>query len=531
MAPRHSATTKRPHERSSRPSSFHSTAQEVLFVFSVCLAQILVEYFVSGFDLLLPTVADDLDIAPDAQTWPASSFSLVAACFLLAFGRVTDMVGGKVVYLGGLAWLLVWSIVCALSVNETMLNVARALQGFGPAAFIPSTISLMGKMYAPGRRKNVIFSLYGFSAVAGFMIGFFFAGVTAEFATWRWYFYIGAILAALSFGSALYAIPLDYRETREFRVKMDFWGLSVITAGLVLIVYALIDSSRVVEGWRAPQISVLFSVGVVLLVVGFVGERSSRLTMGNPLLPPSLWSVPSFTGLLLSLLFSFACLGIFLLYSVFWFDRLLQIAPMLQVAYFLPLAVGGFVLSLWSGSVLHKVPATILIQLSTLVLIIPPLLFIYMPLGDEISAAQRYWSYIFPSMLCATLGIDINFNVANIFISTTLPPNQQGLAGSLIQSTLEIGIALGLGFAEIINHETTTRLTLAEQNTSDGLREGYRNVFWFEFACALAGFLLAIAFVRVGVQGSDDTAGTIGSEGTAMSSDEVIASRSPADPV
>lgn len=159
-------------EDSHRPSAFNSTIQEVFFVFSVCLAQILVEFFVSGFDLLLPAVSDDLNIPADSQTWPASSFSLVVACFLLAFGRVTDMVGGKVVYLFGLGWLLVWSVVCAVAVDETMLNVARAMQGFGPAAFIPSTISLMGKTYAPGRRKNIVFSLYGFSAVAGFMIGF-----------------------------------------------------------------------------------------------------------------------------------------------------------------------------------------------------------------------------------------------------------------------------------------------------------------------------------------------------------------------
>ncbi|CCX35448.1 Putative uncharacterized protein [Taphrina deformans PYCC 5710] len=491
---------------SNRPPAFASTTQEVLFVSSVCLAQILVEFFVSGFDLLLPAVSEDLEIPSDAQTWPASSFSLVVACFLLAFGRVTDMVGGKLVYLFGLGWLLIWSVVCAVSVNEAMLNVARAMQGFGPAAFIPSTISLMGKTYAPGRRKNIVFSLYGFSAVAGFMIGFFFAGITAQFTTWRWYFGIGAILSALSFGAAVYSIPMDYSETRAYKAKMDFWGLTVITSGLILIVYALIDSSRVTDGWRTPHIPTLFSIGVVLLVAGFWGEHSPRLTHDNPLLPPSIWRASSFTGLLISLLFSFGCLGVFLLYSVFWFDQVLGISAMLQVAYFLPLAIGGFVLSLGAGSVLHKVPSTMLIIFSTLVLVIPPLLFIFMPLDGSISPAQRYWSYIFPSMLCATLGIDINFNIANIYISTTLPVHRQGLAGSLIQATLELGFALALGFAEVISHGTMRRLTPLEQASRPGRQAAYTNVFWFEFACAIAAFLLAVAFVRVGAQGGDGDA-------------------------
>lgn len=487
-------------KESHRPSVFRSASHEFLFVFSVCLAQLLVEFFVSGFDLLLPSVADDLSIPETSQTWPASSFSLVVACFLLTFGRVTDILGGKVVYLSGLAWLVVWSIVAALSVNQTMLNVARALQGFGPAAFIPSTISLMGKMYLPGKRKNIVFSLYGFSAVMGFITGFFFAGITAQFTTWRWYFYIGAILSGLSFGSALFSIPSDYKETRKFGVKMDYWGTITITAGLVLVVYALIDSSRAVDGWQSPHISVLFALGVFFVVLGAWGETSDLLTQSDPLLPPSIWSVPSFAGLIASLVFSFGCLGIFLLYSVYWFTNLLQVGPLLQVAYFLPLAIGGFVLSLWSGAVLHRIPATYLIQLSTLVLIIPPILFIYMPLDDSITPAQRYWSYIFPSMLCATLGIDINFNVANIFVSTSLPEKQQGLAGSLVQATLELGLALGLAFAEIIYHQTSIRLPPSQQTEVMGLREGYRNVFWLEFACALTGFILALCFVRVGKQ-------------------------------
>ena len=487
-----------PKEKTTRPTAFKSTTKEVLFVLSICLAQMMVEYFVSGFNLLLPAVSSDLNIQPNAQTWPASSFSLVVAGFLLTFGRISDMVGGKIVYLCGLAWLFVWSLVAALSVNSTMLNVARAFSGFGPAAFIPSTIALMGKMYVPGPRKNLVFSIYGFSAVAGFMIGITLGGVISQFTTWRWYFYAGAILCVFSFVAALLSIPGDYTETRKFGVKMDYWGMTTITSGLILATYALIDSSRVEDGWKTPYISTLFCVGLVLFATGFWGETMPRLTQNNPLLPPSIWKVPSFAGLLASLVFSFGSVGIYLLYAVLWFEYILRITPLLQVAYFVPLILGGFALSLFAGAFLHKIPATYLILISTIVLVLPPLLFIYSPL--EGASGPRYWSYFLTSMICGTIGIDINFNVANIFISTSLPRSQQGLAGSLIQAVLEIGIALGLAFAEIISHQTMIRYPIAQQDTIISITAGYKNVFWLEFAFAVAGFVIAAAFVRIGKQ-------------------------------
>lgn len=486
-----------------RPPAFPSLASEVLFILSVCLAQMMVEYFVSGFNLLLPEVSMDLNIEPDAQTWPASSFSLVVAGFLLAFGRVTDMVGGKLVYLCGLAWLCVWSIVASQSRNEVTLNVARAFSGLGPAAFIPSTIALMGKMYRPGPRKNLVFSLYGFSAVAGFMLGFVSAGVISEYTTWRWYFYVGAILCGLSFCAAFLSIPSDYKETAGFGVSMDYWGLTTITSGLILAVYALIDSSRLANGWRSPWIPILFTLGMVLILVGFWGESQPKLTQNNPLLPPSMWKVPSFTALLASLVFSFGCLGIFLLYAVYWFTNILRISPLLILAYFVPLGVGGLLLSLLAGALLHRIPATYLIQISTVVLVIPPLLFIYSPVDDSISSTKLYWAYFFSSMLCATIGIDINFNVANVFISTSLPVSQQGLAGSLIQAVLEIGFALGLAFADIVSIQTTLREP-ASQGELQSFRPAYINVFWLEFAFAVAGSAIAAAFVRIGKQDSKD---------------------------
>lgn len=169
-----------------RPDAFDSIWAEIGFVFSISMSQVLSvsqhsngyrpiandcqEYFVSGFTVILPTLVTDLHIPAASSTWPASAFSLTVASFLLIFGRVADMKGGYPVYVAGLAWLTVWSLIAGFSVNDIMLNFCRALQGLGPAAFLPSGVMILGSTYRPGPRKNLIFSIYGSCAATGFFV-------------------------------------------------------------------------------------------------------------------------------------------------------------------------------------------------------------------------------------------------------------------------------------------------------------------------------------------------------------------------
>lgn len=136
-----------------RPAQFKSAWAEIAFVYSIVCSQLIGEYFVSGFNVLLPTLMNKLDIEPSAAVWPSAAFALTTSAFLLPFGRVADMLGGYVVYMFGLVWFTVWSIIAGFSQNSLMLIFCRAFQGIGPAAFLPSGIMLMGSVYRPGPRK------------------------------------------------------------------------------------------------------------------------------------------------------------------------------------------------------------------------------------------------------------------------------------------------------------------------------------------------------------------------------------------
>lgn len=155
--------------------------------------------------------------------------------------------------------------------------------------------------------------------------------------------------------------------------------------------------------------------------------------------------------------------------------------PFQMVAWTVPMAVGGLILCCIGGLIFHRVSGTILLILSCLGYLGSGIFFAVVPPGGN------YWAFVFPAMICGTIGIDISFNLANIFITTNMPKARQGLAGALINCTLHMGIAVMLGFADI-THSETERL---------GGRRSLKAVFWYQVALAGVGLCIVCGFVRI----------------------------------
>ena len=389
------------------------------------------------------------------------------------------MYGGYPLYVAGAVWLAVWSLVAGFTQNELVLNVCRGLQGLGPAAFLPSSMMLLGSIYRPGPRKNLVFSIYGAAAPFGFFVGIFFAGLTGELSTWSWYFWVGTIFSVITAVTAYLTVPSDVHERRALAVEMDWLGAVLIIGGLILFTAAIIDSSHASNGWRSPHIIALLVLGVILLVAaGYVESCVAT----NPLLPQSFFRVPHMTPLIIALFLTYGSLGIFLLYATFYMTDILGATPLLVVAWYVPMAFGGCIISTFGGFVLHLLPGTVLIVIAGTSWIVAPLLFAIAP--DD----ANYWVHIFPSMVCATIGIDITFNITNIFVTTSLPKKQQGLAGSVTMFLLHLTMALDLGFADIVNVSMLPAL---------GVKGSYKAVFWLEVACASAALFVLVFFVKI----------------------------------
>ena len=367
-----------------------------------------------------------------------------------------------------------------------MMDFCRALQGLGPAAFLPSGVMLMGSTYRPGPRKNLVFSIYGGAAPLGFFIGVFIAGVTGSFLQFGWYFWIGAILVFTTIVAAIFAIPNDIEERKAMGIQMDWLGSIFIVSGLILVVFAITDASHAPDGWRTPYIYVTLIVGALLLGISFYVEG---WVAANPLLPFDLFKVPYLPALFVALFFSDGVLGIFLLYATLYMQNIMGASPLQVAAWYVPMCAGGCMIAIVGGCILHLLPGTVLMLIGGGAWVGNSLLFALAPEGAD------YWAFVFPAMICATMGIDIIYNVANIFITTSLSQSRQGLAGALINSLLYLGIAFLLAFADVIQTGTMDK----------GLKRSYQSVFWYQFTCSLLALVVMIGFVRIRKAESETT--------------------------
>ncbi|KAI5287222.1 hypothetical protein KEM54_006151 [Ascosphaera aggregata] len=295
-----------------RPEAFRNVFSEAGFVFAIVMSQILTEFFVSGFNVLLPTLVETMNMPAAVSVWPASSFSLVVGATLLFFGRIADMIGGYPMYIGGLFWLVVWSIITGFSKNTNMLIVCRAIQGFGPAMYLPSGVMLLSNLYRPGKRKNIVFSVYATCGCLGFFYGILISGISAQFINWKWYFWLGAISGGITLAASIIFVPSDVNQSRQRGVKMDWWGSLFIVSGLALVVFGLTQSAHAARGWREPYVSVLFVVGWILLGVAFYIEG---WVARHPLMPFEVFRVKYMKTFTLALWFFLGCSGIFLFYG------------------------------------------------------------------------------------------------------------------------------------------------------------------------------------------------------------------------
>ncbi|CAI6307792.1 unnamed protein product [Periconia digitata] len=465
-----------------RPEVFKSVWVEIGFVICILTSSIVAEFLISGFNVLLPVVIEELQIDPNKRTWPANVFALVAGALLLPFGRLADMYGGYVIFLFGLVWMAAWSLIGGFSINFIMLVMCRALQGIGAAAFLPAGIMLLGSVYRPGPRKNVVFSFYGACAPFGFFFGICLAGLSGQYLTWGWFFWIGAILLMVVVAGTVAFVPNDRKNPKD--TVMDWWGLASSFAALIFLVFSLTGSGQF--GWKSPQILTTLILGIVLLAVFIYIEAKVAF---QPLLPLSLFSVKYMKLLVLCLFLSYGSFGIYLFYASFHMETVLHISPLLSAGWFAPMAITGIVIGTLGGMILHRLSGTVMLMIATIGFMIASLLFALTP--DR----PLYWAWILPAMVCASIGIDITFNISNIYITSNVPSDQQGLAGALINVILFVGMSIWLGIAD---YAVSTKAGL-------GLKASYNVGFWLGVAAAGVALLTVVGGIRIGKAKSDLT--------------------------
>ena len=255
-----------------------SPLRELFFVGILCAAQFTTQMGLGQTLAILHVIGDSLHITnPGVLSWLIAGYSLTVGSFILISGRFGDIFGYKEMMIIGYIWFAVWSMVAGLAIysGEVLFIFARVMSGIGPAIILPNALGLLGATYAPGERKNMVFSLFGACAPVGSIVGGLFAGLWSLLRNgWPWTFYTMAIalfiLAALSV-VILPSVPVqpEYENLslKQKFIELDLLGATVGITAMILFNFAWNQAPGF--GWQQPYIYALLIIGILMFPLFF----------------------------------------------------------------------------------------------------------------------------------------------------------------------------------------------------------------------------------------------------------------------
>src|SRR5919201_4875927 len=237
------------------------------------LAVVGAAFFMTILDVAIVTVAipsiqKDLHIAESTVQWTLTAYAITFGGFLLLGGRVSDLLGRRIVFVGGLALFTAASLACGLSHiagSAGLLIAARAVQGVGAAIISPAALSIVTTTFTGGAERNKALGIWGALGGSGAAAGVLFGGILTKYLGWEWIFFVNVPVGAL----VLAAAPQIVRESRVEKEehRYDPLGAISITAGLALLVYALSKAPFV--GWETAR-TILLLIAAAALVASFL---------------------------------------------------------------------------------------------------------------------------------------------------------------------------------------------------------------------------------------------------------------------
>jgi EmrB/QacA subfamily drug resistance transporter len=445
-------------------------------------AQFVIVLDASIVNVALPSIGKDLNFSQDNLSWVVNAYTLIFGGFLLLGGRLADLLGRRRLFIAGLALFALASLAGGLAQSELWLIIARAVQGLGAALVSPAALSIVTTTFREGAERNTALGVWGAVAGSGGAAGVLLGGMLTEWAGWEWVLFVNVPIA----GVAAFLAPRllgESRDTERAR-HFDVAGAIAVTAGLALGVYTLVDANN--AGWTSTQTLGLGAVSLALLAVfGAVETRSSA-----PLVPFSIFRLRTLRGSnVVGVLIGMSLFAMFFFISLY-----LQ-----QVLHYSALKAGLSYLPLAS---LIIVSAGVASQLVTRVGFKPTLIagLLFVTAGllwfSRVSPGGSYvGDVLFPSMLAA-VGLGLSFVPVTIGAVTGTKPDEAGLASGLINTSQQVGGALGLAIlSAIANSRTQSVMGGGERNPAVALTEGFQTAFLVGAGFSLLAAVLAAVMI------------------------------------
>jgi EmrB/QacA subfamily drug resistance transporter len=452
----------------------------------LCFAQFIVVLDASIVNVALPSIGEGLDFSQENLAWVVNAYVLTFGGFLLLGGRMADLLGRRRVFIGGLLLVAAASLAAGFAATEGQLIAARAAQGLGAAIISPSALSIVTTMFRDGAERNKALGAWGAVAGAGGAAGVLFGGILTDGLGWEWVLWVNVPVALIAAALAPRLIAESRSESaaRHF----DTAGAVTVTAGLSLLVYAIVDATD--AGWGSLQTLGLIGISAALLAAFVAIELRSEA----PLMPFRIFRLRTLTGAnVVGLLVGGSLFSMFFFITLYM-QQVLGYSAIHAGLSYLPLALMIIAASGIASQLVTRIGFKPVLAAGMVFISVALLWF------SQISVGGGFTTDILgPSLLAAT-GLGFAFVTTTIAAVTGVREEEAGLASGLINTSQQIGGALGLAvLATIANSRTEDLMASAGGDPSaltNSLNEGFQAAFLGGGLIAALGLVLTLILIR-----------------------------------
>ncbi|MEA2426725.1 MAG: hypothetical protein QOF37_353 [Thermoleophilaceae bacterium] len=454
-----------------------------LALYVLCAGVLMIVLDATIVNVALPSIQRDLGFSQSNLAWVVNAYLIAFGGLLLLAGRIGDLIGQRRIFLIGLAVFTGASLLCALADSQGLLIAARFVQGVGGALTSAVVLGMIVNMFPEPRDRAKAIGVYGFVASAGGSIGLLAGGALTQAINWHWIFFVNLPVGV---ATAFFALKLvEGREGIGFKAGADVPGAALLTGGLMLGVYTILEVGK--QGWGSAQTLVLGAVSIALLSAFLA--RQARIA--NPLMPLRLFRSRNVAGanvvqaLLVVGMFGMFFLGALYLQGILGYDAL-------EVGLaFLPstLVMGTMSLRFSAPLTMRFGPRATVIT-SLLAIAAGLLLFARTPV------AGTYVTDILPPMLLIGFGAGLGFPSLMAFAMSGATPSDSGLASGLVNTSVQVGGAIGLAVLATLATEHSKGLLAGGQPAAAALNSGYHLAYLIGAALVGVATVVAVTVLR-----------------------------------
>jgi EmrB/QacA subfamily drug resistance transporter len=456
----------------------------------VGIAQFMVILDATIVNVALPSIQRGLHFSPSSLQWIVNAYTLAFGGFLMLGGRAADLIGRRRLFLAGIVLFSAASLMNGLASSAGILVAGRALQGLGGALVTPAALSVLTTTFAEGRERTTALGVWSAVAVGGGAVGLLLGGVLTSLLSWQWIFFVNVPVGVLAIVLALRFVPESRVENA--RGGVDIAGAVSVTAGLVVLVYALVNAQT--AGWLSVETLGLGAIAVVLLSAFVMLESRLR----HPLIRLGIFRMRSISGANAAMLLVAGGMFAMFFFASIYVQEVLGYSALRAGLAFLPVTAGIVAGAGLSQQLIRRVGVRI-VGLTGMSIAAVGLMVL-----SRIPVAGTYLGDLLPGLMIMSLGMGLTFVPITLIATTNVAAEDAGLASGLLNTSQQLGGAIGLAVLSTLAANTTANTlsglghapTLA--NSVSALVSGFHVAFLVGALLMLSGAVILAATVRRG---------------------------------